>query len=112
MTEKFGIEKIKEAVKVGINLGERIAEAYTDDKKITGGEALGIAMKSVGGVIIIIKNATAIKNEYLDLSASEMEELKKYTALLIKCEDKKTEDIIERSIDVLISIDALGKLFY
>ena len=101
-----GIEKLKEACLLVINLAEGF-ESKLEDGKLTVWEALGIAGKNAKDVLNVIRNAKGIKAEFLDLDDQEKEELIAYIKSELDLENDKLEEIVEKSIEW---IDATANL--
>ncbi len=111
MTEKLGIENLKIGIVAVINLGERIEKGLNDDGKITFAESLGIGTASFPDFIKVVKNGRKIKDEFLDLDADEKIELVNFVKSELDLINDKVEEIIEKALDVIVSLDTMIKLF-
>jgi DNA primase large subunit len=107
----LGTENLRIAISAGINLGIRIEKNLQDDGKISLGEAIAIGGASFGDVVKVIQKGVKIKDEFLDLTEDERNEL----VILIKndldLQDDKVENIIEKALDFLVALDNLVKSF-
>jgi hypothetical protein len=74
MSEKLGIDKIKEVLGTFVDVGVLGYEMYADDKKISVGEGVKLAFKvpAIWGAVKDIKPAI---EEAKDLDPAELEEL-------------------------------------
>lgn len=107
MEEKLGIENLKLALIAAITLAEKVEEKFADDGKISGLEALNVAVGSFGDVMRVIKSGTQIKGEYLDLDESERDELLSLVETELDLENDKIEVIVEKAIEFLFNLDEL-----
>ena len=111
MSEKLGIEKIKNALISSITLGEKIEKNLSDDGKLSWAEALSIGVSSVGDIVKIAQSAKEIKAEFLDLDESEKQEIKEIISNELDLENDKLENIIEKAFDFLNALDSLIRAF-
>ena len=106
MNEQLGIENLKVALVAAISLGEKI-EGKLDDGKLTGAEALSIAVGSFGSIVKVVKSAKQIKAEYLDLDEQETKELGQLIKDELELENENIEVAIEKAIDFLYALDEM-----
>ena len=90
--EKIGIENIKKAVLVACGIGSEFADALEDDK-ITIWE-LGGMFKELRALPEVIRNRGKIKEEFLDLDASEVQEIEDLVAEKLEVDGKVKEFVI------------------
>ena len=103
MSEKLGIENLKEACITLINTGEKFDQAL-EDGKVTGMEALTITVSSASGFIGIAKKGKAILAEFKDLDDDERTELLNYVALELDLRSDYIEKKIEAGFNVAIAV--------
>jgi len=108
MNEEIGIENIKSALKEVIEVGMTVAKA-TADGKITFAEGVAIAWEAKD-LVGIYKRIPEIKKEYENLETNDLEELKQYVAETFELDNDKTEEIIEKSFNLIIAIVELVKV--
>ena len=98
-----GIEKIKDALKVVINVGEAVDKALLDDGNINLFEGIGIATKAVK-MWGVAKDFELIYDEYIDLDDTEKAELVDFFCDELELENEQTELIIESAFTLLLNI--------
>lgn len=107
MNGKLGVDNLKLALVAAINLAEKIEDKYSDDGKISLGEALSVGVGSFTDIVKVVKSGKQIKAEFIDLDDVEKEEL----IVLIKEEldltNDKVELIVEKAVELLVSLDEL-----
>ena len=96
--EKFGIENVKKIIAIPVemgNIGDAIGRTKGADKwlKLTGLFDELMALTSVD-----FKN---LGNEFKDMDAVEMAELKKFMADKLDLGDDNVEKVVEKSIEIL-----------
>ncbi len=104
----LGIEEIKKAVKEVIDIGMAVVKA-ADDGKINFAEGFGIAWE-LKDLYKIYNNFPQIKAEFEDLGSEDRAELLAFVAEEFELENDKSEQIIEKSFAMLLSIIELVKL--
>jgi hypothetical protein len=103
---KLGIEKLSQAIIAVITLGEKIEDKF-DDGKLTGAEALQVAVGSFGSVVKLVKSAGQIKAEVLDLDEAEKAELVELVKVELDLDNDKIEAAIEAAVEFLLKLDTL-----
>lgn len=103
MSEKLGIENLKEACITLINTGEKIDQAL-EDGKVSGMEAISISVTSVPGIFNIVKQGKVIKAEFKDLDDDERSELKAAIASELDLQNDYVEAKIEKGFNVAIAL--------
>ena len=103
---EIGIENLKEALSVFINLGESVDKALADDGNVDLLEGIGIASKAVK-IWGVAKDFPIIKEEYLDIDPDEKAELIAYFEEELDLENDATELIVEKAFELLISVKNL-----
>lgn len=103
MSEKLGIENLKEACINLINTGEKIDKAF-EDGKITGMETISISLSSAPGFIKLVKNGKLIKAEFDDMDDEESAELKAAIANELDLRNDYVETKIEKGFNVAIAL--------
>lgn len=103
--EKFGIEKLKEALTFAINMTESIQNRF-DDGSFSLWDGLSLVPMATN-VRKYINNGSQIRKEFNDLSPQERKDLKIHIQNELDLEDDYIESIIERSLTLLESIGNL-----
>lgn len=105
MEEQFGIEKLKDICLTLTKLGIKIEEAT--DPESAKGEKIALT-EGVALLVFLVPKAIAyagdvgqIKDEFLDLDAAELDELKAYIAENLDLQNDKVEGLVEAGIDWL-----------
>lgn len=101
--EKIGIENLKKALLVVINLGESVDKALADDGTVDLLEGIGIASKAVK-IWKVAKDFLVLKEEFLDIDEDEKAELVTYFSDELDLENDVTEVIIEKAFALLINL--------
>lgn len=106
---QFGIENLKKAAKLGIELGEQTSEVL-EDGKLKALEMLSFIdeLMQLPG---IVNSAADIKNEVLELDAEDRASLNAYIQAEFDIPNEKLESIIEAGLDVIISLFILADHF-
>lgn len=106
---QFGIENLKFAAKLGIELGEQTSEVL-EDGKLKALEMLSFIdeLMQLPG---IVNSAADIKNEVLELDAEDRAALNAYIQVEFDIPNEKLESIIEAGLDVIISLFILADHF-
>lgn len=107
MREKLGIENLKIAIVAAITLGEKLEEKTADDGKISLSEALSVGVSSFDDVVRVIRLGSTIKDEFIDLSDDEAEELIELVKNELDLKNHAVEDVIEKAIEFLVSLEGL-----
>ena len=107
MDEKLGIDNLKVAIVAVINLAERIETKFADDGKISLAEALSVGAGSFGDVVRVVKSGKLIKAEFTDLDDEEKAELFELIKSELDLENDKIENIVEKAIEFLLTLDVL-----
>jgi len=100
------MENLKKALKTCVNVSEATFEAM-EDGKVSVAEGLGIGMKALG-FISVVRDFPVIKEEYVNLTATQKVELSEWFAEEFDIANDSTEAIIEQVVTVLIN---LGEVF-
>ncbi len=106
---QFGIENLKKAAKLGIELGEQTAEVL-EDGKLKAIEMLQFIdeLMQLPGVV---NAAQDIKDEVMELDAEDRAALNAYIQAEFDIPNDKLEAIIKAGLDVVISIFILADHF-
>lgn len=96
------MEKIKEALKIIINITEKTDRALEDDK-ISIAEGVNMAMSAIG-LIKVIKTFDALKSEFINLSNEQKTALGTWFANEFQLRNDKTEEIIEQVFKALLQL--------
>jgi hypothetical protein len=106
MEEEYGIDVLKEVFKTAIEAGIKIEESLAPDSPK--GEKFSLLQEGIPlfvfllpKVISHIGNADLIKEQFLDLSQAEVDELKAFLVEEIELENENVEALIEAVIDWL-----------
>ena len=90
---QFGIENLKKAAKLGIELGEQTSEVLEDGK------------------LKALEMLSFIENEVLELDAEDRAALNAYIQVEFDIPNEKLESIIEAGLNVVISLFILADHF-
>jgi len=105
----YGIDKVKEvttdAVKFAMKVGDARDAEGPKGKKITIGEAVGLAVFAVPKAMNHINDAEQIKNQIKDADAEERREVLEHVCEKVDLENDKVENVIEKS---LVALNAIG----
>lgn len=101
----LGIEKLKQLIKAGLNIGQKTAKAL-DDKKLSFFEAIGL-VPEVFVAISIAKTWNEVKQEIADLSTEEMIELETYVMAEFDIPNAKVKWFISHAVAQIVSLMAL-----
>lgn len=106
---QFGIENLKKAAKLGIELGEQTSEVLAD------GKLKALEMLSFIDELMqlpgIVNSAADIKNEVLELDEADRAALNAYIQVEFDIPNEKLESIIESGLNVVISLFILADHF-
>lgn len=101
--EEYGIDKLKEVLLSMIQFGVKFEEVTDEDspkgKKIALTEWFEIGVFVVPKVIAYASDVEQIRNEFNDLSGSEVDELVAYVAEKLDLENDKVEALIESVLE-------------
>lgn len=106
MSEKLGITQLKKDLGVICGIAN-VATKSLEDGKVSLGEGIAIAQKSIG-LIGVIKNVSAAKAELQDLSIDEKNQLIDYFQQEFDLEDDKVETVIETVIEIALGFVKLS----
>lgn len=99
----LGIENLKLVAKAGVDLGEKIATVF-EDNKITLTEAFGF-LPTLMEIPDILKKKAEIKAEWADLDTAEREEIKAFVAAELSLPNNPAlERKIEKGIGLVLDI--------
>ena len=99
----LGIENLKLVAKAGVDLGEKIATVF-EDNKITLTEAFGF-LPVLMNIPDVLKKKAEIKAEWADLDTAEREEIKAYVAAELSLPNTPAlERKIEKGISLVLDI--------
>lgn len=108
MEEKFGIDNLKKIIALPIELGN-IADSIGAENSSNWKKWLKI-IDIFDEVFDLFKvDFKAIKDEYLDLSESEKEEIKQMMKDKFKIHDEKLEFVIEKCFEMLFNLESIIK---
>jgi len=96
------METLKEALEVLIGLVEK-ADVDLEDGKFSLAEGVGMAMNGLG-LIKVIKSFDEIKNEFIQLTKEQKEELTRWFAHEFHLREKHAEQIVEEVFGALIQL--------
>ena len=96
------MEKIKEALRIIINITEKTDRALEDDK-VSLAEGVNMAMSAIG-LIKVVKSLHAIKSEFISLSSGQKTALGEWFADEFQLRNDKTEEIIEQVFKALLQL--------
>ncbi len=103
MSEQFGIDYLKDVCLTLVQVGVKIEEATDPDsargEKIALTEGVALLVFLVPKAISYTGDAAKIKNEFMDLSAVEFDELRTYIAEKLDLKNDEVEALIEAGID-------------
>lgn len=103
MEEQYGIEKMKEICLTLTEFGMKLEEAFSEDspkgKKLSLGEAISLGIFIAPKAISHAGDSEAIRNEFKDLSAEEMDQLVVYVSEKLDLENDKVEKLVEAGLD-------------
>lgn len=105
MKTNYGIENLKEAVKSVCEVAGKVDNSL-EDGKIDVFEGIGIATESLRGWKNV-KKFKEIKQEALDLSEEERQELTAYFKEKFDIRNEKAEEIVEAGIELILSMTEL-----
>jgi len=100
MSEKVGIEELKDVLAFGIDVGEALSD--------------GIGIEDISALFGLPEAIAGISNvpaEIADLDEAERKELKEYVSTEFDIPDDKLEAVIEQSISVVVDLYNLYTLF-
>ena len=103
MSEQFGIDYLKDICLTLVQVGVKIEEATDPDsargEKIALTEGVALLVFLVPKAISYAGDAAKIKDEFMDLEQTELDELRTYIAEKLKLQNKEVEALIEAGID-------------
>jgi len=100
MEEKYGIDNLKKIISYGMDLGDGYVKAR-EDGKINLKDA-PIFLSSLVKLPGALKSAKKVKDEILDLSNQERNDLKTWFQEKYKCPNEKVELLIEKAVSTAI----------
>lgn len=99
----LGIENLKLVAKAGVDLGEKLATVF-EDNKITLTEAFGF-LPTLMDIPDILKKKADIKAEWADLDSAERNEIKTYVAAELSLPNNPAlERKIEKGISLILDV--------
>ena len=104
-----GIEKISKALITLAKIAEGVEKALADDK-ISVGEGLAIGFDAIG-LIGVVKNLKAIKEELFDLTQEEVTEICVAFQQEFDIADDNVEEIVETVIELALNLVTATDLF-
>lgn len=104
--EKRGIEGIKAIVVTGLSLGNAIDKSVNSE-----GMARVIPFLSLTDEVATLMTVdwSSIKEEYLDMDSDEKAELSVVIQKTLDLESDRTEEIIEKSLDLALKLEGIVK---
>jgi hypothetical protein len=103
--EKLGIEKLKEALGIVIDIAT-ITDKSLEDKKLSTLEKISIGIKALK-LVTVIKNIKPIIAEYKDLDEAEKAEIIAYFKEKFDLRNDIIEDVIEKIFETLLSFNEI-----
>lgn len=104
-----GIDQLKAAVKLAVNLGEGV-EAATADGKIEVAEVAQWVVDLIP-IIQVIQERELLVEEIRDLDIDEIDELVEYAKEELNLENDNVEEVIEKVLDAIVIVVELVQLF-
>lgn len=101
MAEKLGIENLKKAAKLGVQLGMQIEVAGEDGFQLT--DLFGF-VAPLSQLPAIIADKDALVAEFKDLDGDERAELLAYVETELTLQNKKIEKLVEGGLGILVSL--------
>ena len=109
--EEYGIDKVKEASLVLVEFGMKLEEALSEDsakgKKIALSEAISLGVFIAPKAIGLAGDAEALKQEFGDLSTTEIAEINYYIAEKLDLDNDKVEALLEAGFEWAVSTNNL-----
>jgi hypothetical protein len=104
MSEKLGIQNLKEAAIALINTGEKVDVAL-EDGKVSGMEAINMTISAVPALYNVAKNGKQIVAEFKDLDDDERTDLIETVASELDLRSDYVEKKIEKGFAVAVAIE-------
>lgn len=106
--EKFGVENLKKIIAVPVEMGN-VADAIGKENSSSWKKWFKLIelTDEVGSLLTV--EWKMLKDEYLDFSDAEREEIKEFMKKKFDIADDKLENIIERSFTILFSVEGAIK---
>ena len=104
--EKFGTDMIKDVAKWLIDLGENVQDKLSDDGKIKLGEYIALVVDAFPDAFRIIKGGAQLKDEWLDFSEDEKDDVIIYVAEELNLDNDLIEAKLEKGFEMLMSLDS------
>ena len=101
--EKFGIDVIKKAIGLALDLAKGISDALAGDGKIGWFEALGLVGNTFPLADVINRRKQLI-SELKDLDAAEKMELSNWVAEHYDIPDNRVETTVEKALDLFFNL--------
>ena len=103
MEEEFGIDELKEICLTLVQLGIKLEEATSEDSakggKIALTEGVALLVFLIPKAISHAGNVQQIKDEFLNLNSTEIDELKNYIAEKLDLLNDEVEALVEAALD-------------
>lgn len=97
------MENLRKALSTLMSITEKTDSALADDGKISISEGVGIAMSAIG-LVKVVKNAKAIKQEYLALTDDDRMDLTAWFAAEFDIVNDNVEQIVESVFSALMQL--------
>lgn len=102
VSELYGVETLKTALTEVAEFGEKLFEA-AEDKKFKAVEIVQLGF-SIPGLVKVFKQTEELRNEVLDLSEEEMQEIIQHFESEFEIDNAEAEIKVERAISALGAI--------
>lgn len=101
--QKQGIEVIKKALSVGLNVAQGVHNALADDNKISFWEGLGLTGK-VFPIAEVINRRKELLEEIKDLDETEKGELAQWLKTQYQVPSEKVENTVHKALALFINL--------
>lgn len=102
--EKFGIDNIKKAIGVGMDLAKGFHDALSDDGKIGFFETLGIGTKVAFPIADVVRNRKQFLDEFRDLSQEEKMQIEQWVKTTYQIPNDRVQSTVEDALNLFLEI--------
>ena len=103
------MENLRKALSTLMSITQKTDSALADDGKISISEGVGIAMSAIG-LVKVVKNAKAIKQEYLALTDDDRMDLSAWFAAEFDIVNDNVEQIVEIVFSALMNLGVVFEI--
>lgn len=103
----YGVEQIKKALGIVIDLGMSIEDHLSDDGKISLSEAASTAIDLAPDIFSVAKNAAELKLEVQDWDPAERLEVLEWAVQKFDLDNDRAEAAIELALGLLVKLGDL-----